>query len=822
MKIGFIGLGKLGLPTAVTLAEVGHDVMGFDLNPYRMTKQPVPEREAGLKDGLTLNDYLAKSALTFGALPEVCAHADILFVTIETPHAPQFEGCTPLGAGRADFDYEPLKTGMRMVARAIRKPTVVAIVSTVLPGTTRREIMPLVAGNPNIGLAYNPSFIAMGTVMRDFMAPEFVLLGADDPGVATVMTRFYEDTVRAPVRAMSIESAELAKVAYNTFISLKIAFANSLMEICEHFPAADVDDVTDAIKAAGKRLISPAYLSAGMGDGGGCLPAGGIVLTEDGPRAIESVRAGDRVLARDGRLHRVVKRWERDYEGTLVEVRVEGQPPALFTADHPMLAAADGRHLCPNGRRNTRLAAAEVLGAEIERDAAQLQLGDFLPTAAPVAESQADLPAHVTPDYCELAGWYLSEGSVESRPRRSGRVSFALHADERATAERLCRLLVAVSPPKTAGRGRGAVPRIVQRKPKCIAVRYGSLALAEQLLADFGKGAAEKRIPAWAVYGPPWAGEALLKGVWQGDGHSSRFGMALSTISADIAYQMQALLQRFGVPTTLRDIAPRRGADGQRHRRAYEVRVRNARFYSRLAALTGLPRPPERPQKLYTRFPERDGALYRKIIGLDRRPWSGRVYNLWVEGDHTFATPIGAVHNCHPRDNIAMSWLDREIGLSHSLFDDAMRCRELQAEWLAQMMIEYAGRSSPPLPCAIVGYAFKAGTNITTGSPALLVANLLARRGVRAKLIDHHVDRGKKEFLGGPHVVLIGCRHPETPDGYRFSPGSVVIDPFRYMPDQEGVETRRLGAGRGVRTIHVKQESAAAPEEPELSAQSGK
>ena len=119
----------------------------------------------------------------------------------------------------------------------------------------------------------------MGTTMRDFLHPEFVLLGADGPDSATKVEAFYATLTDSPICRMSIDSAELTKVAYNTYIGMKIVFANTLMEICHKSPGANVDDVTGALKKAHRRLISPHYLDGGMGDGGGCHPRDNIAMS---------------------------------------------------------------------------------------------------------------------------------------------------------------------------------------------------------------------------------------------------------------------------------------------------------------------------------------------------------------------------------------------------------------------------------------------------------------------------------------------------------------------------------------------------------------
>jgi UDPglucose 6-dehydrogenase len=151
------------------------------------------------------------------------------------------------------------------------------IVSTVLPGTMRREIKPLLG--PHARLCYNPFFIAMGSAIRDFLRPEFVLFGVDDEHSAAAAEAFYRTIHAAPFRRTTLEEAEIIKVLYNTFVSMKIAFANTAMEICHHTPGTDVDVVLDVLRDARDRLVSGKYLSAGMGDGGACHPRDNIALS---------------------------------------------------------------------------------------------------------------------------------------------------------------------------------------------------------------------------------------------------------------------------------------------------------------------------------------------------------------------------------------------------------------------------------------------------------------------------------------------------------------------------------------------------------------
>ena len=277
MNIGFMGLGKLGLPCALAIEGKGHKVIGYDPSPNVkeiLDTKKLPYKEIGAQD------YLDKSKIEIKSVEEVVKHSDIIFVPIQTPHDPQFEGTTRIPDERKDFDYTYLKNGLVELDTELqkqKKEVVVVVISTVLPGTIRREILPNLSEYTK--LCYNPFFIAMGTTMEDFLRPEIILFGVDDEEAAKKAKKFYRTINHAPFYETTIENAELIKVAYNTFIGTKIAYVNTLMEMCHHLPNTNVDEVMNGLKMCNKRIISDKYLSGGMGDGGGCHPRDNIALS---------------------------------------------------------------------------------------------------------------------------------------------------------------------------------------------------------------------------------------------------------------------------------------------------------------------------------------------------------------------------------------------------------------------------------------------------------------------------------------------------------------------------------------------------------------
>ena len=295
MNIGYIGLGKLGLPCAVAVVQKGHTVYGFDVN-----KQAVEDYKKGIANLYEPDmDRQLKEALPrlhfLDSIAEVVSKADVCFVAIQTPHPPELDGSVRHNHVRKDFDYSYLHKAAEDIAHAINSYKgndykVISIISTVLPGTIRSLIYPAMQKiitrplEQGWGLCYNPFFIAMGRTIEDFFHPEFTLIGerlaGETPSKAVeILEKFYNTIQDSPKLRMTWDNAETVKMCYNTYIGFKIIFANTLMQICHNTPGGDCDVVSEALSRATDRLISKAYLKGGMGDGGGCHPRDNLALS---------------------------------------------------------------------------------------------------------------------------------------------------------------------------------------------------------------------------------------------------------------------------------------------------------------------------------------------------------------------------------------------------------------------------------------------------------------------------------------------------------------------------------------------------------------
>ncbi len=277
MKIGFIGLGKLGLPVALAIEKRGHKVFGFDID--NKVKEIIATKKITYKEK-GAEKLLKKSKIKFKDINYITKNSDIIFIAIQTPHEAKFEGITKIPKTRKDFNYKYLINGLKNLSSEIdkqKKIKDVVLISTVLPGTINKYIKPILSSN--INLTYNPFFIAMGTTIDDFLFSEMILLGLDKKTKVEKLIKFYKSINKSPIFKTNIENAELIKVVYNTYISTKISFINSIMETCHNLPNTNVDEVSNVLSLCKERIISNKYMFGGMGDGGGCHPRDNIALS---------------------------------------------------------------------------------------------------------------------------------------------------------------------------------------------------------------------------------------------------------------------------------------------------------------------------------------------------------------------------------------------------------------------------------------------------------------------------------------------------------------------------------------------------------------
>jgi UDPglucose 6-dehydrogenase len=269
MKVAVVGLGKLGAPLAAVLATKGNEVVGIDLDPeaVRLLNEGVaPVEEPGLQALVTgSRDRLSATTELAAA-----ADADVTILLVPTP-----------SDERGAFSNEHVLSAVEEVGRALRGRDayhLVVVGSTVMPGSCEGEIRAALESasgrrvGDTLGLCYSPEFIALGSVIRDMLEPDMVLIGESDARAGDVHEQLYRGVCEndPPFRRMSLVNAELTKIAVNTYVTMKISYANTLAGMCERLPGADVEVVTGALGLDTR--IGGKYLRGAIAYGGPCFP----------------------------------------------------------------------------------------------------------------------------------------------------------------------------------------------------------------------------------------------------------------------------------------------------------------------------------------------------------------------------------------------------------------------------------------------------------------------------------------------------------------------------------------------------------------------
>lgn len=269
-KLSVIGLGKLGAPMLATFAHKGFEVVGMDLNVSYVEAinagvAPVPEPQ--LQEMLTANKNRIRATTD---IREAVLETDVSFIIVPTPSGPD-----------RFFRNDYVISALEAIGAALKDKDGyhnVVVTSTVMPGSTGtvlKDALERTSGRkvgPNLGLCYNPEFIALGTVVRDMLNPDMLLIGESDAKAGDVLESIYRGSTESnpEFQRMNWVNAELCKIAVNTYVTTKISYANMIAELCDHLEGADSDVVTDALGADSR--IGKKYIKGAIAYGGPCFP----------------------------------------------------------------------------------------------------------------------------------------------------------------------------------------------------------------------------------------------------------------------------------------------------------------------------------------------------------------------------------------------------------------------------------------------------------------------------------------------------------------------------------------------------------------------
>lgn len=270
VKVSIIGIGKLGASIAAAIASCGSQVVCVDVNQNQidmLNAGLAPVQEPSLPE--TISAHRANLRAT-SDYRDAIHNSEVTFVFVPTP-----------SDAHGAFTIQNVAKAFEEIGRALATKNgyhLVVVGSTVLPGSTRYGLLPILERSSgkvcgeDFGLCYNPEFVALGSVIHDFLNPDMVMIGEFDTRSGAGLEEWWHHHLQTntSIRRMSLENAELAKIAANNYLTVKITFANMLAELCQQMPGGNVDVVTNALGL--DRRIGSRFLTGGLGYGGPCFP----------------------------------------------------------------------------------------------------------------------------------------------------------------------------------------------------------------------------------------------------------------------------------------------------------------------------------------------------------------------------------------------------------------------------------------------------------------------------------------------------------------------------------------------------------------------
>jgi UDPglucose 6-dehydrogenase len=853
-RIAVVGTGYVGLTTGACFAHLGHEVVCADVDAEkveRLQRGEITIVEHRLDELVAQGLERGNLRFVHGAEHAV-ADAEVVFLCVPTPQGDD---------GSADLSYVEAAAGQ--IASHLPYECIVVNKSTVPVGSTK--VVERVLQRPDVRVVSNPEFLREGSAVDDFLQPDRVVVGCSDRAAALAVGALYHP-VRAQVLVTDPASAETIKYAANAFLATKLSFVNAIAAICEGV-GADVDDVMVGIgydKRIGREFLRP---GPGWGgscfDGAETC----VVRDRHGTRLITFDRLATlpvddlEVLSwREGQVipefQPVIATTSRPYHGDMVRLRTKMGRRLTVTADHPLVVRSGAGlvSIKPAGDLTTDdwlpislgSPLTETLGAEhasmIEAiEPAGLAWRDVIVRLTEHQHSVARDVDHVLPsqrrydtrrsrtmrltevallrlplsgaslgtttngtyvpatldlsvDLWEVIGLFLAEGHIGTDGLRR-RICWSFHpTEETHLAE------------KVASFWRNLDVKVsVRRLTTTLQVSISSRVLASWFESVLGTGANcyEHRLPDQIWSASDEAKQALLRGLWAGDGSWSKVGggpsvvLEYGTVSAQLADGMLRLLAELGVVARLKV--------GRTAKSTVDTSWISVSGADQIEDAMWLLEPRERAvvQTLldqqskriaptgYRR--DRKGTAWVRVVDIERERRDQLVYSVEVARNHTVVATGGLVaHNCFPKDSRALLKIANDAGYQFELLRGVIEVNEEQFDRVAGKIREAAGGSLDGTTVAVWGLTFKARTDDLRDSPSIAIVRRLLAAGAMVRAFDPTVTAPR---AGLPDGITI-CTDP-----YAACEGASALavltewDEFKWL---EPVKVAGLLAGRGV------------------------
>ncbi|MEO2153279.1 MAG: nucleotide sugar dehydrogenase [Aquificota bacterium] len=798
-KIGVVGTGYVGLIQAVGLAELGFEVVAYDIDPFKIEKlkkgeSPIYEKNL---DKL-LQENLNRLHFT-GDIKEL-KQAEVIFICVGTPQDAK---------GKANLSF--VFSAVESLKPLLDGKQIIVLKSTV-PVGTNRKVQELV-GNKAFVVS-NPEFLREGIAVWDFFNPERVVLGFGENTPQWVkekifsIYRFFQEK-EIPFVVTNWESAELIKYASNTFLAMKISFVNELARLAEK-TGADIKEISKGMGLDSR--IGDKFLNAGIGWGGSCFHPKEVVFikTETGLKVLEFHELENlkgksiKILSSDSEklsTERVKYLSRRFYQGEIYTIKLPLGREIKVTHDHPMLVF-DGKTFkvkLANQLKEGEKVAVPLKGLEFEKTI-ELDLlkelspkveslrfqnktiaverfkklrpylrrkhphdvkrtGVLTPTEvltyertlkgekldgklSAVGNGKSILPRFLKldKDLARLLGYFAAVGWISEDKTSKGykryKVGFAFHREETEYLEDLKRILKKIGLTYSVVKNGNAESVVVSSTP------FGVL-LKE--VFETGTNSYDKAVPPQIFISTEEIKLEFLKGYLRGDGSIAALNggknlyAEFATASKKLAHGLLILLQNLGIVASIRKKRFNKSKVD-----TYLLRINGLTQLKKIVPLFGkkaekyLPVLENYEREIKPLGFEKFGnlALF-EVKEIEKEPYEGFVYSVETSNGWLVAGGGILVHNCFPKDVEALIWQFREHELEPKLPKATKEINEEQLIWFFNKIKKAYGGNLNGKTFALLGLAFKPYTDDLRESPALKLAELLIEEGAFIKGFDY-------------------------------------------------------------------------------------
>lgn len=767
--IGVLGLGHVGLPTAVGFAELGYQVIGTDSDARKVetiAQGKSPFYEPGLEPLLQKNLAAGRLRVTTD-VGEAVRASDILFVCVGTPQRPD---------GSADLSQ--VEAVIRTVAENLNGYKLIVEKSTVPVQTAqwiKRTLIRYAGSNATFDVASNPEFLREGTAIHDFFHPDRIVIGVESDRAKEWLLELYRP-LNAPVVVTDLNTAEIIKHAANSFLALKISFINMVADLCEA-TGADVVKVAEGIGLDPR--IGKHFLQAGVGFGGYCFDGAETSFTLNSPYLVARpmselfqtakqnpprfVLSFDPILRRPT-IVRLIALTCRDYEGEFVRIKTRMGRQVTVTADHPIVLydkhtdtfkVVEARRVRPG---DLMLAIAEVPHLATENS---IDLPPRLIHSYKVRSTYCPSRFTIDEDFMRLIGYYIAEGCIVADKKRNGivreRVNFTFGAHETEYLEDLRRIL-----------NRYGIRYLERRSGNSVTIVVSSKVFAF-LFRDVlkcGSRSEDKRLPQIAFNVSKRLRFALLQGLFSGDGSISSLNsgrnacLEYATVSKPLADGIILLLHSLGVVASLKTCRMKKSKQ-----LTYIVRVNGLSQMERLISVFGRKKS-EVLRKILVRYQRSirpngyhnyGGFITLPVTSVERFYDRREVYSMETENGLLVAGSSLVVHNCLPKDLKAFIRIAEEHNVDFSLLKEVERINEARVDRFIRK-VQKALWVLKDKTLAVWGLAFKPNTDDIREAPSLKIIRRLLDEGANLRLYDPAAMGNVQQVFPENPPRLVYCR----------------------------------------------------------------